>query len=213
MKGLILKDLYLIKAFAKQYVIVLAFMTIWAIAMKAMSFLGIYFILMGAMILLSVMSLDDAVSFNRFALTMPISERTLIQSKYLIFILTVSAGGAIALIISGIVSFLSVEMNQEFGWQEIMPSLTLFVVATSIAFPVIWLKGAEKGRYAYMAAILGLGGIVYVAVKVCLKYNISLDALETLPNALFVGVFACICMIALLISYFVSVFLVRKKEW
>lgn len=213
MKGLILKDLYLIKGFAKQYVIVLAFMTIWAIAMKAMSFLGIYFILMGAMILLSVMSLDDAVSFNRFALTMPISERTLIQSKYLIFILTVSAGGAIALIISGIVSFLPVEMNQEFGWREIMPSLTLFVVATSIAFPVIWLKGAEKGRYAYMVAILGLGGIVYVAAKACLKYNISLDALETLPNALFVGVFACICMIALLISYFVSVFLVRKKDW
>lgn len=213
MRGLILKDLYLIKGFGRQYTFVLIFMAIWAIAIKATTFLCIYAILMGAMIILSVMTIDDSVSFNRFALTMPVCERTLVRSKYLLFILTVSVGAVTALLISGIVSFLPIEMNQEFGWHEIMPSVTLFIVATSIAFPVIWLKGAEKGRYVYMAAILGMGGVVYAAVKLCQQFEISLDALELVPDTLFVGVFAGICIISLVTSYFISVRLVRKKEW
>lgn len=213
MRGLILKDLYLIKGFGRQYTFVLIFMAIWAIAIKATTFLCIYAILMGAMIILSVMTIDDSVSFNRFALTMPVCERTLVRSKYLLFILTVSVGAVTALLISGIASFLPIEMNQEFGWHEIMPSVTLFIVATSIAFPVIWLKGAEKGRYVYMAAILGMGGVVYAAVKLCQQFEISLDALELVPDTLFVGVFAGICIISLVTSYFISVRLVRKKEW
>ncbi len=213
MRGLILKDLYLIKGFGRQYTFVLIFMAIWAIAIKATTFLCIYAILMGAMIILSVMTIDDSVSFNRFALTMPVCERTLVRSKYLLFILTVSVGAVTALLISGIVSFLPIEMNQEFGWHEIMPSVTLFIVATSIAFPVIWLKGAEKGRYVYMAAILGMGGVVYAAVKLCQQFEISLDALELVLDTLFVGVFAGICIISLVTSYFISVRLVRKKEW
>ena len=213
MRGLILKDLYLVKSFGKQYIFILGFMCIWGIAMKATAFLCIYTVLMGAMIILSITALDDAVSFNRFALTMPVSERTLIKSKYFLFIITVSIGVALALLISGMAALLPVEMNQEFNWQDIMPSVTIFVVGTSITFPVILYKGAEKGRYAYMATMFGLGGIVYVALKLCQKYHISLYALERVPNVLFVGVFAGICVISLVISYFVSLRLVQKKEW
>lgn len=213
MRGLILKDLYLIKGFGRQYAFVFVFMAIWGIAMKATSFLCIYATLMGAMIVLSITALDDAVSFNRFALTMPVSVRTLIKSKYLLFIITLGIGTAIALLISGIAALLSVEMNQEFSWQDLVPSVTVFVVGTSIALPVILYRGAEKGRYAYMAAMLGLGGLMYGVIKLCQKYKISLDFLETIPIVLFVGIFAGICIISLVISYFVTLRLVRKKEW
>ena len=181
--------------------------------MKATAFLSIYAVLMGAMTILSITVLDDAVSFNRFALTMPVSERTLIKSKYFLFIITVSIGAALALLISGMAALLPVEMNQEFNWQDILPSVTIFVVGTSITFPVILYKGAEKGRYAYMAVMFGIGGIVYAALKLCEKYHISLYALEMIPNELFVGMLAGICVISLVISYFVSLRLVQKKEW
>lgn len=213
MRGLFLKDYYLIKGFGKNYIFAFAFMVIWGIAMKATSFLCIYAILMGAMIILSIQALDDAVSFNRFALTMPVSVRTLIKSRYLLFVITVSIGGVLALLISGGTALLSVKMNQEFNWREVVPSMTVFVVGTSIAFPVILYKGAEKGRYAYIAAMLGLWGIMYAAIRLCQKYNIALDALEMVPYVLFLGIFAGICIISLMISYFVALRLVRKKEW
>ena len=96
---------------------------------------------------------------------------------------------------------------------EIMPSVTLFVIGTAIAFPVILRKGTEKGRYVYIASMLGMGGIIYVAAKICQKNNIPLDALEAIPGVLYAAVFAGICIISLVISYFVSVRAVKNKEW
>lgn len=116
MKGLILKDLYLLKGFGKQYGIILAFMALWGLVMKAVSFLCIYAVLMGAMIILSIMTLDDAVSFNRFVLTMPVNERTLIKSKYFLFIISVGAGAFIAFLVSSAAAVLPVEWNQTYNW-------------------------------------------------------------------------------------------------
>ena len=213
MKGLILKDLYLVKSFGKHYISLLLFMAVWGVVMKAVAFLCIYSILLGAMVILSVIALDDAVFFNRFALTMPISERTLIKSKYFLFVITIAVGAVIAGLISGISTVLPFKLNQNFDWNEIMPSVTVMVVGTAIAFPVILRKGAEKGRYVYMAAMLGMGGIIYAAVKLCLRYNISLDALETVPVVIYGILFAGICVISLVISYLVSVRMVQNKEW
>ena len=213
MKGLILKDLYLLKGFGKQYGIILAFMALWGLVMKAVSFLCIYAVLMGAMIILSIMTLDDAVSFNRFVLTMPVNERTLIKSKYFLFIISVGAGAFIAFLVSSAAAVLPVEWNQTYNWGEIMPSVTIFVIGTAIAFPVILSKGAEKGRYVYIAAMFGMGAGIYLAAKFCQSNNISLDVLETIPNWLYVILFTGICTISLVISYFVSLKAVQNKEW
>lgn len=94
-----------------------------------------------------------------------------------------------------------------------MPSVTIFVIGTAIAFPVILSKGAEKGRYVYIAAMFGMGAGIYLAAKFCQSNNISLDVLETIPNWLYVILFTGICTISLVISYFVSLKAVQNKEW
>ena len=66
MKGLLLKDLNMLKRYGKQYGIVFAIMSVWAIGMKSISFVSMYSILLGGMLVLSTMTLDEAVNFNRW---------------------------------------------------------------------------------------------------------------------------------------------------
>lgn len=213
MKGLILKDLYTIKSFGKQYGMVMAFMLIWSVFMKTASFIYVFPIMLGAMVILSVITLDEAVSFNRFALTMPVNVKTLIGEKYLLFIITISMGAAFSLLVNLIMLLFPFPVFEGFNWREIMPVLSLFVVGTSIAFPVIFRKGAEKGRYAYISAMLGMGAIIFIGVKLCIKYDISLDVLETMSGVLYGGIFAVICIGSLVLSYLVSVRLTKNRQW
>ncbi|HCH98796.1 MAG TPA: hypothetical protein DFI63_12425 [Lachnospiraceae bacterium] len=64
MKGLLLKDLYNVKGFARQYVIV-----ILAMAVINISFVSIYMVILGGMMSITTMSMDESSGFNKFYLT------------------------------------------------------------------------------------------------------------------------------------------------
>lgn len=212
MKGLILKDLYALKGMGKQYVIVILFMLLWAIGMKTPSFVYVFSIMMGAMVILSSLTLDEAISFNRFALTMPVNVNTLIKAKYVLFLITMGLGVGVSCILMFIMQLLPVQM-EGFDYLEMVPVMTIFIVGTSIALPVIFQKGAEKGRYAYIASMLGMGAVFYGILKLCTACGISLEEMAAMNEEMFAVVSVGICIVSLLISYQVSVKLVRKKEW
>lgn len=220
MKGLILKDLYIIRSFGKQYGIAMACMAVWAVFIKQVSVLYLYTIVMGSMLILSTFSWEEAVSFNRLALTMPVSGRMLVREKYLLFLLTMGTELLLALglnlllpLINILMMLLNFQMFENFEWREVLPVLTVFVIGMAITLPVVCWKGAEKGRYAYMAAMLGTGALIYIVVKIQDKLNFSFTLLETMPGMLYVGFFAAICFAVLGVSYLVSVRLTKNKEW
>ncbi len=98
MKGLILKDLYLLKGLGKQFGLVFGFLFLWSIMMKSFSFMILYCVIMCGSIVMSTMSYDESVSFNRFALTMPVNIKMLVRAKYvliLLILLAVSGIGAL----------------------------------------------------------------------------------------------------------------------
>ena len=64
MKGLLLKDLYNVKGFARQYVIVILAMAVWGVCMKNISFVSIYMVMS-----ITIMSMDESSGFNKFYLT------------------------------------------------------------------------------------------------------------------------------------------------
>ena len=58
MKGLLMKDLYLVSNFKKQYGLLLLFIGGWSIFTQSFSFLAMYTILLGGMMTFSIMSMD-----------------------------------------------------------------------------------------------------------------------------------------------------------
>lgn len=212
MKGLLLKDLYTLKGMGRQYIIVVIFMMLWAVGMKTPSFVYVFSIMMGAMVLLSSLTLDETVSFNRFALTMPVNVSTLIKEKYVLFLITMGLGVGVSCILMFILQLLPIQM-EGFDYLEMVPVMTVFIVGTAISLPIIFQKGAEKGRYAYIASMLGMGAVFYGILKLCTASGISFEEVVAVNEGMFAVLSLVICIVSLLISYQVSVKLVQKKEW
>ncbi len=214
MKGIILKDLYIIKRYLRQYVIVLAFMLVWAVLMQSVTYAYIYLILLGAMQVFTVCSIDESVGFWRLALTMPINVRTLVASKYMLFLITTGIGVGISMLVDGAGALLYPQMHADFHWKYAIMIVTMFTLGIAMGLPVIFWKGVEKARYTIMAAMFAMGGLVWFLVRAGVMRGILVDDLvERISGGLYVAFNIMIWIGVLMISYLISLRLVKNKGW
>ena len=213
MKGLLLKDLYTVYSYKKQYTLIVGFMLIWAIFMKNVAFISIYMLILGGMLVLSSMSTDEAVHFNRLALTMPISPATLVKSKYILLIITMGGGTILACIINAIcLQFLNKWMSG-FDWQGIVLTALVFIITYSITLPLIFKMGVEKARYVYIGVMLGLALLILGTASLLEKLGISIGEIEDVNGGYLIIGLLGISILVLVISYLCSLKVVKKKEW
>ncbi len=217
MKGLLLKDLYTISGYGKQYGIVFLFMAVWSAVTKSISFLTMYSILLGGMLVLSTMSVDENAHFNRYALTMPVSKKTLLKEKYLALVLLIGVGSLFTcLIVGGAVAMHLSDGNEE--WVMLLTMTTFFLISYSVTFPIIFKYGIEKARYIYILVTMAMAVAVVGGVSVLDEIGFSeLLLLEGVPVfvdvLLLIGICGGLDILAVYLSYRISLKIVREREW
>ena len=216
MKGLILKELYLIKSFSKQYVLLMVLMGAWSIFIHNISFVAIYVMVLGSSMVLSTTTMDEAVSFHKFAVTMPVNARTLVKSKYVILFLTVGVGELLVWLVSVAARLLpagSMGMVGIEGMKGMIVTGCLFLSANAASIPVMFKVGVTKSRYTYLIVMVVIGGVILGGYKVSKLAGLSLDDMLTeMEWALNLTAVILAAVIAA-VSYFISVKIVQKKEW
>lgn len=213
MKGLILKDMCNVKSYGKQYGIIMLFMIAWGVMMKNISFISIYAILLGGLLVLTSISLDEMVHFEKLLFTMPVSRKQYVLSKYLLLLILMSA----AIVLASVVSLLqSIATGESFVESIIIiiPSAGVFALTYAVTFPVIFKKGVEKARYVYIFTMLLIGAAIFGMVKLVTLLGVDVNALEEqLDPFVFAGGIILFCIAALFISYRFSVSAIMKREW
>ena len=127
MTGLMLKDMYSLRTyFLKQ----LALMTVLYLAisvglMKNFSFLSPMLTMSVVMMLISSFSVDEASSWDSYALTLPVTPRAIVGAKYLLFYGALLGTGVIASVLCGV-----------------------YMLVTVFMLPLFFKLGAEKARVA-----------------------------------------------------------------
>ena len=214
MKGLLIKDLCSISSYKKQYALLLVFLGGWAIFSHSFSFLAMYSILLGGMMVMSVMSMEEAVHFNRYALTMPISVKALVKEKYLLVCICIGTGSLLALIVE-VIAMSTPWYEGIVEWVMINCISAFFLIAYTITLPIIFKYGVEKARYTYMAVVLVMGAVIGISVYLTSDTSVMLfdGAPHLVDNLLLTGGLWILDVIVLVISYQVSLKAVRDKEW
>lgn len=153
MKGLIIKDLLALKKQGKLFLGLFAFYFIYAIALKNISMLSMITVLC-VMLPMTTMAYDERSKWDKYALSMPISRKTIVLSKYLFSILLDVLGVLIVAVTSTIIVYFSNEM-------EILEALFMAVLfgAISLLFlsvmlPILFKYGVEKARLLIIVIIL-----------------------------------------------------------
>lgn len=217
MRGLLIKDFKLMKSQKNFFVLIVMVAIGMAMFVEDASFIIGYIAFIGSLFTLSSISYDEFDNGNAFMFSLPITRKDYIVEKYSFGLIT---GGGSWLLATFIVIIIALIKNTNLTVETIMGALMilpimLLILAVMLPFQLKF--GGEKGRVA-MIAVVGLMFIIgIVTVKIAGALNIDLvSIINNLPKVstgMVIAIGIGITIIALLISYKISLSIMNKKEF
>jgi len=207
MKGLLLKDLYMVKKHCKSYL----FLIILFIAVSFVGDTNLFFIfypcMLCGMIPVNLLGYDERSRWLQYSETMPYTKGQIVSGKYLIGLGTQVA----MLIVTGIAQAIRMSMSNTFQLNEyivlMMLLLILASITSSICLPFMFKLGVEKGRMAYyfMIGIVCAGSIISSTLFFKeMQSEIKLNGILPIICLVGIGIYA--------LSWYLSIVFYKKRE-
>ncbi|MDD2470492.1 MAG: ABC-2 transporter permease [Methanocorpusculum sp.] len=202
--GLMLKDLLNLRPMTKTLVVM--FLIFGVIFIPMGNVMTVYFLLMifAALLPMTSLSMDDMAKWDRYALTMPVTRKDIVKSKYLLMVMFFGIVIVISGIIAAVSHYLMPETATPFWFIFLVGALGIFY--GSLLLPLLYKFGSEKARYL-MFVLMVVAGIILVGWFALFGDSFSGDLL---PYVLLTCV---VSIVAFLVSYNVSVRIYEKKEF
>ena len=207
MKGLLLKDWYMMKKYCKNYILIAAIFIAISLVNEDKLFFVFYPCLLCGMIPVNLLGYDERSRWLQYSGTLPYTKKQLVSVKYLIGLMTQLT----VLIATGIAQGIKMAIKGTFVMNDyIVLLLLLLTVATmtsSISLPFIFKLGVEKGRTAYYVMI----GFVCGASVLASSLLRGQMQMEIQPNLLLMALaLVGICVYGL--SWYLAVVFYKKRE-
>lgn len=214
MKGLILKDLLNLKKAIKTMLIVGIAYSIFFSTVQPTFLTGILTLLF-SMQSLSSFSYDEYAKWDSYALTLPISRKDLVLSKYILFMTFPIIGSVLSIILSTISGLFKQTLMVEEIFASAMGFLFSMEILLLILLPLIFKFGIERGRIMITVVSFSIFGIGFLVIKLIQALNLPFLSLEQIYALTPIIPWIALVMVALIayLSYQVSLHIVEKKEY
>ncbi len=206
MKGLLLKDLYMIKKYCRLQLLFVVFILAGSLVTNNVFFI-FYPCLISGIIPVTLLSYDELSKWNEYSYALPYKKSQIVSVKYIIGILA----QILVFIISGIIQAVKMNIDGIFvlnNFLVIMATLlAISFLMPSVTLPFMFKLGAIKGRIAYIIVIFvyfaGVGVFSSFLVDGYIKI-ISFSGIITI---------VCLAVIALYaLSWRLSIAFYKKRE-
>ena len=208
MKALLIKDLKMIVKTLKLYLfIILCYAPLGALQLR-LGYSQIFPVILGSVLPLSAMAYDERFHWDRYCLTLPVSRRDIVLSKYLLSLGFAAAIAVYTLLVNLLIHVLA-GASADTG---AMPSYILLFTCVAITFininlPITFLLGTEKGRLVYLASM------VFVIIFSGTIPQVSSSALGLPMDVTGLALTMTVINIPLTaVSFLISLSVYRKKE-
>lgn len=207
MKGLLLKDWYMMKKYCRSYIFIAAVFIAVSLGSNDNMFFVFYPCLLCGMIPVNLLAYDERSHWMQYSGTLPYTKTQIVSAKYLIGLFVQVA----ILIVTGIAQGVKIAVagNFIFGEFAVLMLLVLIVAAftSSITLPFMFKLGVEKGRTAYYVMI----GFVCGASVLASSFLRGQLVAQVQPNAVLAAL-AVAGIGVYILSWYLSVVFFRKKE-
>ena len=149
MKGLLLKDLLNLKQQARVYLLVVLIWMALGLLNRDTAIIGGVTMILAPMLPVAAVAHDERAKWEGFAVTMPVTRRQLVLSKYILCFLGVILG-ALFLSLFGFV--VKTPADELAILVAVFSGLGLVICAVSL--PIVFQLGTEKGRLVILAVVL-----------------------------------------------------------
>ena len=207
MKGLILKDLYMMKKHLRAWLFMMvAFIGVSCIDPEVTFFI-FYPCMLSGMVPVSLLGYDERGKWDVYAGTLPCSAAQIVSSKYLMGLMV----HGVVLLLTAVGQGISLAVRGQFWWSEYLALLGMLVilglVSAAMTMPFMFKFGVEKGRMAYYAmvgVVCGASALIPQVMGPELAQQVSFNV------ALAVAVLIVIALYAL--SWCLSIRFYEKRE-
>lgn len=207
MKGLLIKDFLLLRAYAKSLLLVLVLFLIVGTTSGTAFVVGMVMI-QCVMLAVSTFSYDDMANWNTYMLSMPVSRKTAIREKYMLALL-LSLAGVVLSLAAGLASG---ALRGNVDLKEVLATvggcMVMACLYVSLMIPLTCRFGAEKMRFLLIAVFFALFFLL-IGGYMLLKQSVP-NAMEVITKAW--PVLPILLIAAPAVSYSISVRIFMKKE-
>ncbi|MFZ2537376.1 MAG: ABC-2 transporter permease [Oscillospiraceae bacterium] len=222
MKGLILKDFLNMKSYMKILGLMILVQFVIFIPQGDVSFISGFIILLCTMMVITTISYDDMAKWDRYALTMPITRKEMVLSKYVIMLIFSISGAILNSILTIIAGYFMKNVNIGETLISSGAVLSAALLFGSVILPLLYKFGPEKARLLIILCALVPTAIVILGSQVVKKSGIPMpnflkDLNTATPNTgiliSLTFIIPAIAVVVVVISYLISLKIYNKKEF
>lgn len=210
MKGLILKDLMNFKRYFPTMIFMTIFYAVFAYTTDNSRMITGIITLVYSVLTVSSFAYDDAAKWDRFALSMPVSRKVLVLSKYVLGAILTLFGMSVSILFALAVGWITGVSSAQWSLMEIV--VTGLVVAEvamayiSVMLPLIYTFGVEKSRLLMVLVF----AVPMITVMAFMKLGFAMPTEQQLTLLFALSPFVVAGLLAA--SYNASVRIFAKKE-
>ena len=208
MKGLILKDLFVLKDVLKIYVVIFLFYGWMALADGQTGLLMAIVFVCSTVRPVNALAYDERSHWDRVANTMPVSRRRIVLAKYLLSLLLAEASSVMAglvMVVGRIVPLVEIVAS-------IVVMLAMGAVYQAVLIPIIYKFGSEKSRIIMVAAMM-IPWLLFTALAKTGMVDFSvLTAFMDANTAVMPFIIVAVVAVVYTLSALLSINIYSKKE-
>lgn len=221
MKALLIKDWKLFMSQKQFFLITVVIVGVFLFSAKNTAFVVSYATIMYTIFTISTISYDDYHNGMSFLMTLPVSRKDYVAEKYTFGILM--GGGTAVIVVAAAAAVFKVRNTGVSAEELLVSAMTGLLVAVfflSFTIPSQLKFGAEKGRMALMAVsmvcfVLIMGGAA-LAKRMGWKggeLGELFRKIDKAPLGMIIGGLGAGCVLLLLVSAFISLRVLGKREF
>lgn len=218
MKGLIKKDLYNLSSYKMSLLIALIFCSCFVL-MDNVVFGPVVFGVILGMIALSTFNYDETSKSEKYILSLPVTKKEIVISKYILAIISSILGTLLGMIISIVLvkgynmiqTSEVITLDMDILFSTTIGSIFGIALIQAIQIPSMYKWGAERGRiqmFVILIAIAVLGTLLFGALK-----EIDFTFLRNMFNQYGLIIIILLTIIIYFISYKISLKIYKNKDY
>ena len=149
MKGLLMKDLLNLRQTIRVWALLLALFIVIGFAQRSPIYITSMLTVMVLLLPVNALAYDETCKWDAYALTMPVTRRDLVLSKYL---LALVGAGAMALLSAVCTLMMGAAPDEVFSTIGLLLAAGLCMI--SILLPLLFRFGVQKGRMVMIVVVL-----------------------------------------------------------
>ncbi|EJR65280.1 hypothetical protein IIO_01464 [Bacillus cereus VD115] len=172
-----------------------------------------FIILFAAIPALEVIKYESKSGYEKYALTLPVTRSNIVQSHYFFYFSVVIIGTLLSYGVFYVYDLVSDTPIDDGIFKSVSLGTFIILNAGAIAYPLLYIFGAEKSDAITIGGACG-GLVTYFGLQSVIGYLVEQFPISNLNLSVYVSILYTIFGVILYIfSFFISVFIYRKKEF